>query len=344
MGGKSVPYAPERNAASDAATISESPGRITILFRPVADDRDAGPDDVELLARSSTEGVVSSAKSGVAFATSFASTGDAHGFACRSAGSLLHEMILDSTASSTAELLEVLASLSAKVGPDELVWFRGHASSTFKLLPSLARDPKALEREALLAKRFKQNAFPFRQTRPQDEWEWLFLMQHFGVPTRLLDWTESPLVALYFSVNDANADFDAHDGQLWALLPARFNYEVPRLRPAVPVDIPSFGVDTALDDYRPDTIALEAMTNKLPVAAIAHRQNERIMAQLGVFTIMHRDTTPLEELADNFLARITIPAKAKSRVRSELLSLRITRLTLFPELTSVAAVAKELLK
>jgi hypothetical protein len=253
-------------------------------------------------------------------------------------------MIIDEQISSMGELLGALATMSSRVVSDDVVWFRGHVSSTFKLLPSLARQARALEREELLSKKFKQNAFPFRATPPQSEWEWLFLMQHFGVPTRLLDWTESPLVALYFAVNDADAKYDKQDAHLWSLLPARFNYDVPRVRPAVSVDIPSFGVDDVLDDYRPDRIALERMTNKLPVAALAHRQNERIMAQLGVFTIMHRDTTPLEDLAEPFLGRLTIPADAKPRFRGELAALRVNRLSLFPELTSVAALTLEVLK
>ncbi|SET98582.1 FRG domain-containing protein [Stigmatella erecta] len=253
-------------------------------------------------------------------------------------------MIHEATVNNTAELLEGLSELTKKTGPDEIVWFRGHVNEKFKLLPSIARHPKGLEREALLAKRFKQNAYSFRNLPPQGEWEWLFLMQHFGVPTRLLDWTESPLVGLYFAVHDDDPSHDSANGHLWALLPAKFNYEVPRLRPNVAIDIPSFGVDPILDDYSPDKIGLETMSSRLPVAAIAHRQNERIMAQLGVFTIMHRDKTPLEDLADKYLAKFTIPATAKPRFKAELSNLRITRMTMFPELASVAAVAKEVLK
>src|SRR6185437_9502096 len=149
---------------------------------------------------------------------------------------------------------------------------------------------------------------------------------------------------LYFAVNDPDQKYESHDAHLWGLLPAGFNYEVPRVRPVVSVDIPSFGVDAVLDDYRPDKIALETMSSKLPVAALAHRQNERIMAQLGVFTIMHRDTTPLEELAEAYLGRFTIPSDAKPRLRNELAYLRVNRLSLFPELTSVAAISLEVLK
>jgi len=252
-------------------------------------------------------------------------------------------MLLEATVQSTAELLDALTKLG-HAATNESVWFRGHANDKYKLLPSIARTTNGLERESLLAKRFKQNAYPYRVLPPQSEWEWLFLMQHFGVPTRLLDWTESPLVGLYFAVNDDNAANDAENGHLWALLPAKYNYEMPRLRPEVPIDIPCFGVDSVLDDYRPDKMSLERMTSKLPAAAIAHRQNERIVAQLGVFTIMHRDQTPLEDLAPHLLARFTIPSAAKARLRNELTALRITRMTMFPELASVAAVAKEVLR
>lgn len=252
-------------------------------------------------------------------------------------------MIQEGSFSNIAEYLSLLSKLSEIIG-DDAVWFRGHCKSEYTLLPSLARDDKAVEREIILSKKFKQNAYSFRQNPPRDEWEWLFLMQHFGVPTRLLDWTESPLVALYFAVNDLDQNHDQKNGDIWAILPSKYNYEVPRIRPEVQVDIPCFGMDSVLDDYRPDRIVLEKMSNKYPVAAIAHRQNERIMAQLGVFTIMHRDKTPLEQIADNFLVRYSIPHEAKPRLRSELSALRINRMSLFPELTSVAELAREILK
>tara|TARA_R110001599_G_scaffold26612_16_gene93891 strand:- start:3198 stop:3956 length:759 start_codon:yes stop_codon:yes gene_type:complete len=245
--------------------------------------------------------------------------------------------------SNTAEFLQQLSEI-AEQAADQTIWFRGHARQSFKLLPSVARNDKALQREQLLSKRFKQNAYPFRISPPQDEWEWLFLMQHYGIPTRLLDWTESPLVALYFAVHDADEKHDEEDACIWVLQPEKYNFEIPRLQPSVSVDIPCFGVDPVLEDYRPDKIALERMSNKLPVAAIAHRKNERIMAQLGVFTIMHRDMTPLEELGDAYLAKLRIPSDAKEALRKELAALRINRLSLFPELVSVAEVTKELLQ
>jgi hypothetical protein len=59
--------------------------------------------------------------------------------------------------------------------------------------------------------------------RPQNSWEWYFLMQHSGAPTRLLDWTEGALIALYFAVRNK---LDATDAAVWVLDPWSLNEHV----------------------------------------------------------------------------------------------------------------------
>jgi hypothetical protein len=82
--------------------------------------------------------------------------------------------------------------------------FRGVASVRFPLVTSVGRQREGYEysqaREEALFDQFKREALPFLPIRPASNWEWLALAQHHGVPTRLLDWSESPSVSLFFAV------------------------------------------------------------------------------------------------------------------------------------------------
>lgn len=87
---------------------------------------------------------------------------------------------------------EIVNALRGKVDARAPIWFRGQADATWPLLPSLARTPRIAKGESALIKRFKQNAVSFLPPGPRTEFEWLFLMQHHRLPTRLLDWKPSP--------------------------------------------------------------------------------------------------------------------------------------------------------
>ena len=233
---------------------------------------------------------------------------------------------------SVADLLSKLPKL---VRPEDTVWFRGEASLKFKLLPSICRPPCSPDREHGLNKRFRQNAFPFLDFVPRSEWEWLFLMQHHGVQTRLLDWSEHPLVALYFAVNDQARWKE--DGRVWCLLPKVYNTAVHHVHTPTAGDILCFDVDPELDEFLPARIGAPGARVLPPIAAIASQQFHRIYAQHGVFTVFHRKYDPLEtEATPQSLKQLLIPAKAKRRIMEELTVLKIDKLALFPSLTSVA--------
>jgi len=165
-------------------------------------------------------------------------------------------------------------------------------------------------------------------------------MQHHRAYTRLLDWTESALVGLYFVVYERPRD----DGCLWCLLPIQLNKMANIVRP-YPAELPAFEIDKELDNYLPTTIEKEKATDLNPVAAIAFRRFPRLYAQLGVFTITHRRHIPLENIGGGqHIWRLVVPRDAKLRISRELEQLRFNRLTLFPELESVAELARKVLR
>jgi hypothetical protein len=240
---------------------------------------------------------------------------------------------------SIGELLEKLRGV-CKNRPG--VWFRGQAVSKWKLQPSIMRPPHSPNNEVVLLKKFKQNAVPLIDVAPTREDDWLFLMQHHDVPTRLLDWSESPLVALYFAVGDPKAsEHKRKDGALWCLYPHVLN-ELAGIHMQPEHDIPSFGHEDYLLDYLPSRAKGITTASRKPVALIAPRPFRRLHVQQGVFTIFHHNLTPLEDLTDkegkqDHIVKFIIPSAAKSKIRKELLLLQIDRLALFPELENVAA-------
>ena len=214
------------------------------------------------------------------------------------------------------------------------VWFRGHTKSDWKLEPKLMRiDP--LPSETYYLNRFKQDASLILAHQPNGEFEWMFLMQHYGVPTRLLDWSESPLTALYFAINGHPEEA----GALWILLPSELNKK-SNYRPDYEFEIPSFE-DEHLKGYLPSTIAGENKSKLFPMAAIAPRNSVRMQSQQGVFTICHRQNIPIEDVgADgnprDHIWKYVIPPDAKETFKKELKWLGINRFQLFPELESLS--------
>jgi len=102
-------------------------------------------------------------------------------------------------------------------------WFRGHADIGWPLEPGWHRQAPpgrkkgdAWYNEHNLLQEFKLDAPRYLAAMPATDWEWLFVMQHYGLPTRLLDWTESALLGLYFALRDHDRGTDAG---VWVLNP-----------------------------------------------------------------------------------------------------------------------------
>jgi hypothetical protein len=142
-------------------------------------------------------------------------------------------------------IADLISKLEAHRSPGDKVWFRGHANKNWALSPSISRgrtDP--IVDEFRFFKQFKQDAARVIANPPTDEWGWLFLMQHYGVPTRLLDFTENPLVALFFAVRE----HEDVDGSLVVMEPAKWNKENGHSGISED-DVPSCGIDEEMAGY-----------------------------------------------------------------------------------------------
>lgn len=215
---------------------------------------------------------------------------------------------------------------------DGPLWYRGQSDANWHLEPKLMRHEKAPS-ESHLLNRFKQSAAYLLPTRPPHEFDWLFLMQHHGVPTRLLDWSESSLVALYFAVEEQ----DQMEGALWVLAPCQLNKNAG-FKPEWEFEIPSFE-DESLGSYTTGKLAAERRSSLQPMAAIAVRNSPRINAQQGVFTISHRENVRLNEIPSELgLGHVwlfRIPGASKAEIRKDLALAGIGKFQLFPELSSI---------
>ncbi|HVK94857.1 MAG TPA: FRG domain-containing protein [Noviherbaspirillum sp.] len=216
--------------------------------------------------------------------------------------------------------------------------FRGQTNSAWNLSPSVHRGYSP-QQERYLTNEFRVRARSRYVTCPDsnDYPGWLALMQHYGLPTRLLDWTYSPLVAAFFSVHPnvaAPAEHGSRDACIWALAADKLN-QTQGFEPLI------FPLDAA--SYEP--LIAPAFKNREEHdsvgVAMALEHDARIQLQQGAFTI-HSSRIPLDLLegSDAWLRKLVIPAPDVDGFFKELNVLGIRQFNLFPDLSALTAELK----
>lgn len=254
-------------------------------------------------------------------------------------------MAIRKVASSISEFAEwverVFVQFTDKDGNYEPPWFRGAGDARFKLLPGLYRSSEGKERFAddELRSEFRRKALPLVAGRtPRDEWEWYFLMQHYRAPTRLLDWTDAALVALYFALTAWHPPNSSQESPskpaVWALNPFALN----RNRYFGPANTDSEG----LEKYLP----LPYSHNRPPQYPLVLDPNfiaQRMLVQHSHFTIHGKDLRALDEMRDELslqkdLLKVTIDADKDGieYLQQQLAINGITETTIFPDLEGLA--------
>jgi len=182
--------------------------------------------------------------------------------------------------------------------------FRGQSREDYVLKPKLGRIELTLKTRQELEKRlfedFKNEAEQYLPRIPRSDWEWLAVAQHYGLPTRLLDWSYNPFKALYFAV-EGNLE---RDGMLFAL----------RARTG------------AIDKVGPFEV-------KNPLKFIPNIVSNRLLVQEGLFTIHPDVDVPLDPNLPGWeLETVRIAGGLKKSIRYILFRQGIHRGSLFGSL------------
>jgi hypothetical protein len=214
--------------------------------------------------------------------------------------------------------------------------FRGSSHPSGSLRTTLSLLNPSAERHLL--RNFRK--FARASEVPGDSlWNWLALAQHHGLPTRLLDWTFSPFVALHFATEDP-ADFD-RDGTVWCvdyvaahrLLPARLR--------------------KVLTDESADVFTAEMVSRVVPTLESLDRLSrtpfllfmdppaldERIVNQYALFSLLSEPSLSMDDWIGEhpgLARRVVVPASLKWEVRDKLDQANVTERVLFPGLDGLS--------
>jgi hypothetical protein len=216
-------------------------------------------------------------------------------------------------------------------------WFRGHSDYRWKLEPKIFRIRLA-GLEGAMRREFQRRSghLPFERE-PRNEWEWYFLMQHYGAPTRLLDWTDSALVGLFFAIaaTDPGYPKPKYDAAVCVLDPWWLNRKVVRHDSILFSDFPeaqAYLPDADHEDENP-------LDQELPVAIDPPHIAKRVGLQHSHFTVYGRDRNGLSKLADvpgSRLITIRIPKDVIQHMRLDLNTCGLCDTAMFPDLDGLS--------
>jgi hypothetical protein len=223
--------------------------------------------------------------------------------------------------------------------------FRGAADAAWPLFTSLdqlggVRPPHTkADLEEYILRNFIRYSRPYFGAPPVNDWEVLVAAQHHGLPTRLLDWTYSPLVAAHFATVDPRATTDRAVWRLdWKAVHRRF--QLPDLALLIQDLEGMLGGDRRFTPSALFTMSAEAR----PFACMLEPPSldARIVAQSAAFTLCSDKRRSFDAFLEQHglgdaLTKIVIPAAERGRIRDQLDLVSVDERRLFPDLDGVAA-------
>lgn len=220
---------------------------------------------------------------------------------------------------------------------DEL-WYRGQADYEYKLVPNIYRIKFSNKLERNLTNTFRDKAKGFINWRDLKEYDWYFLMQHFGLKTRLLDWTEGSLIALFFALKVGPNEFKSKNPSIWLINPMKLNEltvgKSGLIRTENSGSNPDYKLAKDYLDYNFDKKVLG------PIAITTSYTNERIIRQKGCFTLHGNSQKDIlsvyrQNKCDEIVS-IIIDSRARDTITKELNTTGISESTIFPDLEALS--------
>jgi hypothetical protein len=201
---------------------------------------------------------------------------------------------------------------------DHFILYRGQTFDK-TLLPKIARysidDADATEREML--EDFQRRSLHLIDYHPGNSWDWLALAQHHGMATRLLDWTENPLIALWFSMSPKLEDLTTEYSVVWGF------------------DVPKDDIINAMDDKDP-------FKGRHTKVFKPNHITKRISAQFGWFTVhkseFNRKFVPFEKDPEynGRLFKIKVHSQCFKECKSRLHNFGINSASMYPDIDGLA--------
>jgi hypothetical protein len=217
----------------------------------------------------------------------------------------------------------------------DTVWYRGQGDSGWDLKPRLYRLKKPDEFEIRVD--FERVVIQLAQREPADEWDWYFLMQHYGAPTRLLDWTDGALLALYFAVKDnvkqremrKKAGRQTCDAAVWVMDPGWLNL--------VSIGTKLILLKDTVEAKRYLPLPFRRKKRpKLPISIDPPHVDRRLAAQRSHFTLHGVDPLGIETAKrrsrHNRLRKIAVDGSKGDELLKQLAACGISETTVFPDL------------
>jgi len=217
--------------------------------------------------------------------------------------------------------------------------YRGNWNKAFNLGTSIMRIGSKYEQlEPHLLRNFRKYAHS--SASPGDSfWNWLAVAQHHGLPTRLLDWTYSPLVALHFATEDLSKYEE--DGAVWCInyVKTRDYLPVP-LKKALDEEGSNVFTPEVLEPVAPSLKALKTFQEQDYVMFLEPPSlDARIIHQYALFSLMSDVRAELSQWLQQhpeLYFRVIIPAGLKWEIRDKLDQANITERVLFPGLQGLS--------